>query len=223
MLDLALSHRRGEFRLDVALRIERQVCGVFGPSGSGKTTLLSLIAGLLRPESGHLRVGERTLVDSAAGICLPPEQRRIGYLFQDGCLFPHMSVLGNLRYGLRRRRGGGPQIDEVVEVLGLGDLLGRGAQLLSGGERQRVALGRALLAAPELLLLDEPLASLDDGLKERILPYLARITERFSLPTLYVSHSREELDELATRIVRMEAGRIVDDGLGPGGAADGGR
>ncbi len=208
MLDLALNYRRGDFELDLTLTVERQVCGVFGPSGSGKTTLLDLVAGLLRPSSGRIVLGGRTLVDSDAGICLPPEQRRIGYLFQEGRLFPHLSVDGNLRYGLKRRSRAGPEFEEVVDVLGLSELLDRSAARLSGGERQRVALGRALLSAPELLLLDEPLASLDSELKRRILPYLASITDHFGLPALFVSHSREELDELSARIVHFEAGRL---------------
>jgi molybdate transport system ATP-binding protein len=223
MLEVAISYRRGEFELEAELRLERQVCGIFGPSGGGKTTLLDLIAGLLRPERGHIRLGGRILVDSEAGICLPPEQRRIGYLFQDGCLFPHLTVLGNLRYSLKRRRRPGPDFDEVIDALGLADLIGRNAARLSGGERQRVALGRALLSAPELLLLDEPLASLDAALKERILPYLARITERFALPTLYVSHASEELKELSARTVHLESGRLRDGAGTMGAGVDAGR
>lgn len=212
MLELELAYRRGDFSLELALKLDERVCAVFGPSGSGKTSLLDLIAGLRRPDAGRILLDGEPLFDSARGIDLRPEQRHLGYLFQDGALFPHLSVRGNLRYGLRRRGGGGPGLDEVVAVLGLEDLLERRPERLSGGEKQRVALGRALLSAPKLLMLDEPLASLDDGLKARILPFLSRTVAAFDVPMLYVSHSSEELRGLAERVILLEKGRISGEG-----------
>ncbi len=212
MLELDLSARRGEFRLELKLDVSERICAIFGPSGSGKTSLLDLIAGLRRPDRGRIILDGEPLFDSAAGIDLRPEQRRLGYLFQDGALFPHLSVRGNLRYALRRRGGEGPSEDEVVEVLGLGALLDRRPDALSGGEKQRVALGRALLSAPRLLMLDEPLASLDGDLKRRILPFLGRTVQSFGVPMLYVSHSSDELRSLADRVILLEKGRISGEG-----------
>lgn len=212
MLELELSYRRGDFTLELELAVAERVCAVCGPSGSGKTSLLDLVAGLRRPDRGFIRLDGELLFDAAAGVDLHPERRRLGYLFQDGALFPHLDVRGNLRYGLRRRGGQDPGFDEVVAVLGLGDLLRRETAKLSGGEKQRVALGRALLSAPRLLLLDEPLASLDGELKARILPFLSRTVEAFDLPMLYVSHSSTELRSLAERMVLLEKGRIYGEG-----------
>jgi molybdate transport system ATP-binding protein len=209
MLELDLAFRRGGFDLACALRLEGGVCLLHGPSGGGKTTLLDLLAGFLAPARGWIRLDGETLFDAEGGVDLRPERRRIGYLFQEGRLFPHLSVEGNVRYGLRRRRGdGGRGFDEVVDVLGLGGLLDRRPDALSGGERQRVALGRALLGRARLLLLDEPLAGLDPALRERILPYLARTFARFGLPVLYVSHFPGEVAGLADRSLRMEGGRL---------------
>ncbi len=212
MLELDLRARRGTFRLELKLSVDERICAIFGPSGSGKTSLLDFIAGLRRPDAGRIVLDGEPLFDSAAGIDLRPEQRRLGYLFQDGALFPHLSVRGNLRYGLRRRGGDGPAENEVVEVLGLGELLDRRPDALSGGEKQRVALGRALLSAPRLLMLDEPLASLDDELKRRILPFLSRTVQTFGVPMLYVSHSSTELRNLADRVILLEKGRISGEG-----------
>jgi molybdate transport system ATP-binding protein len=202
------------FELDVAFETDAQATSLFGPSGSGKTSVLMLIAGLYRPEAGQIRLGEQTLVDADAGVFLAPERRRVGVVFQDHCLFPHLSVEGNLRYGLRRRMRTQRVIefDRVVEVLELGELLGRYPRNLSGGQRQRAALGRALLASPELLLLDEPLAALDEPLKLRILDYLERVVERWSIPLLYVSHSAAEVRRLAQKVVVLERGRVVSQG-----------
>lgn len=202
------------FELDVAFELDHEVTSLFGPSGSGKTTVLALIAGALRPQTGRIELGERTLVDTAQGLCLAAERRRVGLVFQDHLLFPHLSVEKNLRYGYRRRRAGANKIDfdQVVEVLELGDLLARMPRHLSGGQRQRVALGRSLLAGPELLLLDEPLAALDAPLKDRILTYLERVVAQWRLPTLYVSHAASEVARLADWVIVLRQGRVAATG-----------
>lgn len=210
MLEFALGYRRGSFELDAAAMAGAGVTGIFGPSGSGKSTLLSLICGLLRPQHGTLRVDGELLLDTQAGVFVPAWQRHIGIVFQDGQLFPHLSVRRNLRYGhdrlppAQRRHG----FDAVVELLEIGALLERRPALLSGGERQRVALGRALLYSPRVLLLDEPLSSLDERLKQQILPFLRRIKEETGVPMLYVSHSRAEIDYLADSVLSMQDGKL---------------
>lgn len=202
------------FELDLAFETEALATSLFGPSGSGKTSILMLIAGLLRPDFGRIELGDRVLFDSATRRSLPIEQRRVGLVFQDHLLFPHLSVEGNLRYGLRRRAQTGRTIeyDRVVDVLELGDLQRRFPRHLSGGQRQRVALARSLLAAPELLLLDEPLAALDESLKERILDYLERVMEQWQIPVLYVSHGVAEVRRLAQQVVAIDAGSIIFQG-----------
>jgi molybdate transport system ATP-binding protein len=211
MLQVAASKQMGAFRLEVAFCAPAQgVTALCGPSGAGKTTLVNIIAGLLRPDQGRVVLGERVLFDSAGRVNLPPERRRVGLVFQDGRLFPHLSVRSNLTYGLRllpprRRRLG---LEEVVELMGIGHLLGRRPATLSGGEKQRVGVGRALLTSPELLLLDEPLASLDQGRKDEVLPFLARLPQRLALPMIYVSHSRAEIDFLQARVIPIATGRI---------------
>jgi molybdate transport system ATP-binding protein len=195
-------------------RSEGRVTALIGPSGAGKSSILAMIAGLRRPDSGRIVLGDRVLFDSAAGICLKPEQRRAGCVFQDGLLFPHLSVDRNLRYGLRRRarRDGPITHDRVVDVLELRTLLGRWPRTLSGGEAQRVALGRALLSDPDLLLLDEPWSALDDALKQRILEYLERIAAEFRTPMLLVSHDLPSVQRLADWIVMIERGEITGSG-----------
>jgi molybdate transport system ATP-binding protein len=190
------------------------VIALFGPSGSGKTTLVNIICGLLRPDRGSVRLDEEVLTDTAAGVLVPVERRRIGYVFQEARLFPHLSVLGNLRYGLRRARGAPVVIgfEEAIALLGLEALLGRRPHQLSGGERQRVALGRALLAQPRLLLLDEPLASVDVARRGEVLPYLEALRDRQAIPMVYVSHQFEEVLQLATHLVLLEAGRVLAHG-----------
>jgi molybdate transport system ATP-binding protein len=215
MLDLNLVKRRRGFTLEAAFAVHGPgVVAVFGRSGSGKSTLLNLIAGLERPDAGHVRLGRDTLTDTAAGIDLAVERRRIGYVFQEPRLFPHLSVAGNLRYGEARARGAPPiaRFADVVELLGLAPLLGRQPHRLSGGERQRVALGRALLSQPRLLLLDEPLAALDLARREEVLPYLEALRDHLAIPMVYVSHQFEEVLRLATYLVVMDQGRVATHG-----------
>lgn len=217
MLDVALRHRFGGdgFSLDVAFQAApRGVTALFGPSGCGKSTILAAIAGLLRPQAGRIALGGQVLLDTAAGIALPPERRRCAVVFQDARLFPHLSVESNLRYGLKRAPRGaeGPGFEEVVALLGIGPLLGRRPFGLSGGERQRVALGRALLARPLLLLMDEPLAALDAARRAEVLPFLARLRDAAGIPILYVTHALEEVDALADGLVLLEAGRVLASG-----------
>ncbi len=204
----------GGFRLDAAFELTHRFTALFGPSGSGKTSILTIIAGFLQPQQGRIQLGGRTLLDTARGVSLPPEKRHLGMVFQDSLLFPHLTVEGNLRYGQRRRHHRGRMLDfaRVVEVLEIGPLLPRLPRNLSGGERQRVALGRALLSGPELLLMDEPLASLDAPLKGRILAYLERAVAEWDIPTLFVTHAQAEVRRAADWVVLLEAGRLVGSG-----------
>lgn len=213
------------FELSVDFITTAAVTGVIGPSGSGKTTLLNILAGLLRPQEGRVQLGERTLLDTRAGLHLPPERRHIGFVFQDHLLFPHMTVARNLRYGERRRSrrssgtanpsqngSSGTEFQHVVDVLELGSLLERYPRNLSGGERQRVALGRALLSGPELLLLDEPLAALDAELKSRVLGYLERALGEWRIPAIYVSHTTAEVRQLCQWVLVLQQGKLVAAG-----------
>jgi molybdate transport system ATP-binding protein len=199
------------FRLEAAFVMDQPVTAICGPSGSGKTTILSIIAGLRRPDQGLVRLGNRLLEYKTAGIHLPPEKRRIGYVFQDHLLFPHLTVSGNLLYGWKRRPRGATAIDyrRVGEVLELAELFDRYPHTLSGGQRQRVALGRALLSAPELLLLDEPLVSLDAPLKDRVLDYVEQVLKEWRIPTLYVTHDMRDVKRLAQQAVLLERGQVV--------------
>jgi molybdate transport system ATP-binding protein len=215
MLDVAFRKRLGSFVLDAAFAAPAGgVTALFGSSGSGKSTVVNAIAGLTRPDSGHIRVGERTLFDASAGVDQPPRRRRIGYVFQEARLFPHMRVRDNLLYGYRRAPKADRRIelDAVVELLGIESLLARRPLALSGGERQRVALGRALLAQPRLLLMDEPMAALDAGRKAEILPYIECLRDELRLPIVYVSHSVEEVARLADTVVVLEQGRVAAAG-----------
>lgn len=214
MLKLRLQRRLASFTLDVDVTCAYPVTAVYGPSGAGKTSLLSLVAGLLRPDAGHVEIDGDVLYDSDRGIVLAPEERRVGYVFQDDLLFPHLTVDENLRYGFDLLPANQRRIepDRIVELLEIGPLLGRRPATLSGGERQRVALGRALLASPRLLLMDEPLASLDQGLKSRIIPYLRHVRADLGIPILYVSHSVAEILELTGQVIVLEEGRVVAHG-----------
>jgi molybdate transport system ATP-binding protein len=214
-LDVALRHNLGTFRLDARFRVEQPgVTALFGPSGAGKTTIIDAIAGLLRPEEGRIVVDGKTLLDTAEGLFVPPRLRRTGYVFQDARLFPHLSVEGNLRFGWRRaqKRATRAELDEILDLLGLDTLLHRKPAKLSGGEKSRVALGRALLANPRMLLLDEPLAALDSARKAEILPYLERLRDRARLPMIYVTHSVDEVSRLADAMIVLDAGRVAAQG-----------
>ena len=212
MIDLDLRLHRGAFPLTVSVRLAGAATGVFGPSGSGKSSLLHALAGLLPVESLRLVVGGEVLVDTRAGLTPPAHRRRIGLVFQDHRLFPHLTIADNLRYGLQTPAGHGPAWQDVIDLLEIGDLLDRRPEHCSGGQRQRVALGRALLAAPRLLLLDEPLASLDRGLKRQILPYLRRIRDRWQMPLLMVSHDLEEVLSLSDELLLLANGQVAGQG-----------
>lgn len=205
--DCRLTYASG-FKLDAAFEAGDGVTGLLGPSGSGKSTILALIAGLLRPAAGCIYLADRVLVDTAAGVFLPPPQRRIGVVFQDHLLFPHMSVEQNLRFGLGRPAARSLDFGRVAAILEIGDLLPRRPATLSGGQRQRVALGRALLRGPELLLMDEPLTGLEEDLKDRILTYLERAVAEWRIPTLFISHDLADVRRLAEQVVILEAGRV---------------
>ncbi|MCB1357896.1 MAG: molybdenum ABC transporter ATP-binding protein [Maritimibacter sp.] len=228
-LSVALHHALPGLALDVAFDAPPGVTALFGPSGAGKTSVLNAVAGLTRPERARIVVDGEVLCDTASGTWLPPHRRRLGVVFQEGRLFPHLNVAGNLTYGprMQRARPDRAEFDRVVAMLGIGALLDRRPAGLSGGERQRVAIGRALLARPRMLLLDEPLAALDAARKTEILPYLERIRDEAGVPMLYVSHSASEVARLATTVVVIEAGQAVrvgpaaevlgDPGLAPAG------
>ncbi len=216
-LSIAVTHRFAGFDLDVAFEAPPGATVLFGPSGSGKTTLVNAVAGLLRPDAGRIAAGDWLLLDTAAGRFVPPHRRRLGYVFQESRLFPHLTVRQNLGYGrwFAPRGARAESMSRVVEMLGLGPLLNRRPGALSGGEKQRVAIGRALLAAPKLILADEPLAALDEPRKAEILPYFERLRDEVSVPILYVSHSSAEVARLATTVVALRAGRVV--AIGPPG------
>jgi molybdate transport system ATP-binding protein len=203
--DVSLRHRIGETLIDIAFTSGTGLTALFGPSGAGKTSILNMVAGLIRPDHGRIAVGGDMLFDAEAGIDVPVQDRRAGYVFQDGRLFPHLRVRDNLLYGSRRDRA--PHqfmtFDEVTDFLGIAHLLDRWPRTLSGGEAQRVAIGRALLSGPRFLLMDEPLSSLDSARREDIMAVIERLRDTLGLPILYVSHDRAEVERLATTIIPL--------------------
>lgn len=215
--------QQNAFTLDVRDASSVEVLGLFGPSGSGKTTLLEAIAGLRRPQRGEIRIADRVLYSSSSGIDLPPQERRVGYVPQDGLLFPHLDVKGNVQFGRRQtasrdfardspeqgRRADGRRFSSLVDLLELKELLDRRVRNLSGGEKQRVAIARALMTEPSILLLDEPLAAVDRERREQLMPYLLRIRRDLHVPMLYVTHDAEELRSIADRVIVLNAGRVV--------------
>ncbi|MGJ8628133.1 MAG: molybdenum ABC transporter ATP-binding protein [Sulfitobacter sp.] len=215
MLDVHIRHRFGDFALDVAFQAGPGITALFGRSGAGKTTVINAVAGLLQPQAGHVRLGDRTLFDAPKNIFVPPAARQLGYVFQDARLFPHLSVQDNLTFGARYAAldRPGPTLDDVVALLGLNAVLKRAPNTLSGGEKQRVALGRALLTRPRMLLMDEPLANLDGPRKQEILPYLEHLRDGpLGLPILYVSHAVDEVARLADTLVLIQDGQVRTQG-----------
>jgi molybdate transport system ATP-binding protein len=214
VLAVDVEKQLGALQLKVRFEAAGGATALFGPSGAGKTSVVNMIAGLLTPDRGAIALDDTVLFDAARGINMPPHRRRIGYVFQEGRLFPHLSVRQNLDYG--RRMSGRPrdakEFDRIAALLDIENLLDRRPRLLSGGERQRVAVGRALLMGPRLLLLDEPLASLDAGHKREILPYLVRLRDDAGIPIVYVSHTAAEVRRIATTIVRLDGGHVVASG-----------
>ncbi|MEE2996820.1 MAG: molybdenum ABC transporter ATP-binding protein [Pseudomonadota bacterium] len=210
-LSVDLRTSLGAFTVNAQFDSSGSTTALFGKSGAGKTSIVQMIAGLIRPQIGRIIIGEHTVFDNARNIDIPAHQRRVGYVFQDARLFPHMSVRRNLDYGHRRRGGGdfSPTFDDVVDVLAIAPLLDRRTHLLSGGECQRVAIGRALLSGPRVLLMDEPLASLDETLKAEIIPFIVQVQEEFRLPIVYVSHSVNEVLKLADTMVLLADGAVA--------------
>jgi molybdate transport system ATP-binding protein len=214
MLSVDLEKRLGGFFLAISFEATAGATALFGPSGAGKTSLVNMIAGLVAPDRGRIALDDTVLFDSAARIDVPAHRRRIGYVFQEGRLFPHMTVAQNLDYGRRMSHVAADpkERERIVAMLDIGSLLARRPGHLSGGERQRVAFGRAMLMKPRLLLLDEPLASLDRPRKLEILPYLARLRDEARVPMIYVSHQAGEIQKLCSQVVRIEAGRVQASG-----------
>ncbi len=206
MLDIHIQKQLGHFRLDIAVQAPAGVTAIFGPSGSGKTSVVNAVAGLMTPDQGRISIGDAVLLDTGRGQNLPVHKRRVGYVFQDARLFPHMTVQRNLEYG------GVHDAERVISVLGLQELLDRRPAGLSGGERQRVALGRALMCDPQILLMDEPLAALDAARKAEILPYIERLRDDVKIPILYVTHDVSEVARLATTLVVMDQGQVATTG-----------
>jgi len=207
MLELNFSQQLGNHQLTINQQLPAKgITAIFGVSGAGKTSLINAISGLTQPQQGSIRLNGRVLSDANSGVNLPPEKRRVGYVFQDARLFPHYRVRGNLQYGMAKSMQ--PQFDSLVQLLGIEPLLTRFPWSLSGGEKQRVAIGRALLSAPEILLLDEPLASLDIPRKRELLPYLQKLAQQVDIPLLYVSHSLDEILQLADNVLVLDEGKV---------------
>jgi molybdate transport system ATP-binding protein len=215
VIDIRVKRRQGDFLVDSAFSSQGVgVTALFGRSGAGKTSIINMVSGLVRPDEGRIAVNGEWLFDSVKRIDLPPEKRRIGCVFQDGRLFPHLSIRSNLTYGMRLTPASKRYVrfDQVVDLLGIEHLLPRRPAKLSGGEKQRAAIGRALLTSPSLLLMDEPLASLDEARKAEVLPFIGRLSREFAIPILYVSHSLEEILNLADAMVALDSGRVVASG-----------
>lgn len=212
MLTVKVKGSIGEFSVDAEIEAGLGVTAIYGPSGAGKSTILRAIAGLWQPDHGFIQVGEVVLLDTDSSINLPTEDRRLGVIFQDPILFPHLSVAGNLKFGMSKRETGW---DDVVQMLDLAELVDRMPRNLSGGEAQRVALGRAILADPAILLLDEPLTGLDDQRRAQVLPYLERLRDETEIPIVYVSHHRDEILQLADLVFTVEEGTVTQE-LTPG-------
>ncbi|MFC0279878.1 molybdenum ABC transporter ATP-binding protein [Falsigemmobacter intermedius] len=210
-LEVDIRHSFGAFHLEAAFSAPAGVTALFGPSGSGKSTIFQAIAGLLQPDAGHIRLAGKALFDRSAGVHIAPRHRRMGCVFQEPRLFPHLSVAQNLRYGAGRAPAA--EAERVCDMLGITHLLSRRPGALSGGEQQRVAIGRALLSQPDFLLMDEPLSALDAARRGEILPWLERLRDEAGLPILYISHSLEEVARLATTLVLMKEGKVT--GAGP--------
>jgi molybdate transport system ATP-binding protein len=212
LLRIDIAKQLGAFRLETAFEARaRGATVVFGASGAGKSCLLAAIAGLVKPDSGRIEIAGETLFDAARGIDVPAEARRVGFVFQEARLFPHMSVRANLEYGRKRRKehASAASFDDIVALLGIAGLLERRPRTLSGGEKQRVAIGRALLSNPRLLLLDEPLASLDEPRKAEILPFLEKLRDELGIPMLYVTHSMDEVARIADHLVLLDHGKVA--------------
>ena len=210
-LDVSVRKKQGDFQFATEFNLTGQRVGLFGPSGSGKSTLMHLLSGLLKPDSGHIRLDGAVLYDGATGVNLPPEKRRVGVVFQHAHLFPHLSVRRNMLYGWRRtpEQERHIQPEAIIEVLNLAHLLDRGVNLLSGGERQRVALARTVLTCPRLILMDEPLTGLDEELKFQIIPYLNKVFAGFDIPLLFISHSLLEMRLMTEQVLVVEEGRVL--------------
>ena len=211
MIEIAVDHAQGDFSITADIRANGRVLALCGPSGAGKTTLLDIVAGLRRPRHGRVAVDDAVFFDSSGGIDLPARLRRIGYVFQEPRLFPHLSVTGNLNYGVRfATRGPGlVGFDQVVALLGIEALLKRGTEKLSGGEKQRVAIGRALLTNPRVLLMDEPLTAIDEARRRDILQLIETLRDAFAIPIVFVSHQASEVERLASDVAQIESGRVV--------------
>ncbi len=208
MIEIAIKHRQGDFNVDAEFTSTSGVVALFGPSGAGKTTVINAVAGLIRPDAGRISIQGRVLFDSATNVFVPPHLRRIGYVFQEPRLFPHLTVEKNLRFGQKIHE----PLGDIVDLLGIGELLSRHPAALSGGEAQRVAIARALLSKPDILLMDEPLAALDARRKSEILPYLAQVRDSADIPIFYVSHALSEVAQLADDIVLINDGKVARSG-----------
>lgn len=214
MLDVDVTKQLGQLKLEVAFQSDSPVIGLFGPSGAGKSSIINMIAGLSKPDRGTIKIGNETVDDTTIGLHVPPHRRRIGYVFQDARLFPHRNVSQNLDYGRRMNKlaPDPAHFERILDLLDIGHLKNRRPGQLSGGERQRVALGRALLAKPRLLLMDEPLGALDQERKAEILPYFERLRDEEHVPMVYVSHDPDETRRLAGHVVMLKHGRIAAQG-----------